>query len=220
MVVIIGGGRAGSHHARQLLKAARSGRLPGERLLIVDRSPACPAATEFGDAPEVSFACSDWRDFLVSWLGAASPSDHLVPAPLAPHLLWEWLATELAADPAEPPRGWGLPYEQPGPGRELFLSAAAWICPETCVEPEHCPVLHAPRDWDLGDLIEQRAGRLGYQAAVFRCIHLAGGVASIRAGAVQAASARLAGRAGDRVLVATSSRCHAALGALTLPAVG
>lgn len=220
MVVVIGGGRAGSRHARQLLKAVRSARLRGERLLIVDRSPTCPAASEFRDDAEVSFAWSDWRDFLVSWLGAASPSDHLVPAPLAPHLLWEWLAAELGAEPAEPPRAWGLPYEQPGPGRELFLSAAAWLCPETCVEPAHCPVLHAPRDWDLGDLIEQRAGALGYRVAVFRCLHLAGGIAGIRVEAVQAARARLAGRAGERVLVATSSRCHAALGALTLRAVG
>src|SRR5437588_5382356 len=109
MLVVIGGGHFGSYHARQLLKAVRSGRLAGERLVIVDRSPTCPAVEEFGHVPEVSFARSEWTRYLDAWLATAAPSDHLVPAPLAPHLLWEWLASELGASPAEPPRGWGLP---------------------------------------------------------------------------------------------------------------
>jgi hypothetical protein len=228
MLVIIGGGRAGSYHARQLLKAVRSGRLAGERLLVVDRTSSCPAARELGGEAEVSFAWSDWSRFLRHWLATAPASDHLVPAPVAPHLLWEWLAAELRAERSEPPRGWGLPYEQPGPGKELFLSAAGWTCPATCVEPAHCPALHAPRDWDLGDLIEARARDLGVRAAVFRCLHLANGIAAIRVGEIQGARDLLAGRCGepsagrrsDRVLVATTSRCHAALGALTLPGVG
>src|SRR2546429_452157 len=105
MLAIIGGGRAGTYHARQLLKAVRSGRLAGERLLIVDRSPSCPAGHEFGAEPEVSFAWSDWSRFLRDWLGGAAASDHLVPAPLAPHLLWQWLGAELNAEQSQPPRG-------------------------------------------------------------------------------------------------------------------
>jgi hypothetical protein len=220
MLVIIGGGWFGSHHARQLLKAVRSGRLAGERLLIVDSSVTCPAVQEFGHAPEVSFACSDWSDFLDSWLARAAPSDHLVPAPLAPHLLWEWLASQLGATRAAPPRGWGLPYEVPGPGLEVFLSAAGWTCPATCVEPAHCPALHAPRDWDLADLIRERATQLGHRPVVFQCLHLASGIGSIRIGDVLAARERLAGAATEPVLVATTSRCHAAIGALAVPALG
>jgi hypothetical protein len=214
MLAVIGGGCYGSYHARQLLKAIRAGRLrPGERLLVVDRDASCPAARELAGAREVSMVTADWDAFLRGWLAAeAGPDDRVVPAPLAPHLLWDWLAGELAAERVEPPGGWGLPYERSPRTGELYLSAAGWTCPATCVEPAHCPALHAPRDWDLGDLIEERAGALGYRPAVFRCLQVAGGVGGVR---VRDLLAAREGAARDElVLVATSSRCHAAVGAL------
>jgi hypothetical protein len=212
VLAIIGGGCYGSYHARQLLKAVRSGRLAGERLLIVDRNATCAAAAELGDAPEVTVVTADWLSFLRDWLPAAGPDDQLIPAPLAPHLLWEWLAAELDAEALPAPGGWGLPYEQPGRRGERYLSAAGWTCPATCIEPAHCPALHAPRDWDLASLIAERAAALGYRPAVFRCLHLANGVGAVGAGSLRAAREEAAG--GGPVLVATSSRCHAAVGAL------
>jgi hypothetical protein len=214
MLVVVGGGCYGSYHARQLVKAIRAGRLPGERLLVVDRDASCRARGELSGAPEVSLVTADWLEFLRGWLAGAEPDDGVVPAPLAPHLLWEWLAGELPAERVEPPGGWRLPYEQRGRDGELYLSAAGWRCPATCVEPAHCPVLHGPRDWDLGDVIEERAGALGYLPAVFRCAQLGGGVGGVRVGELRAA--REAARRGGRglVLVATHSRCHAAVGAL------
>ena len=212
MLVVVGGGWFGSYHTRQLLKAMRAGRLTAERLLVVDRDPACRAAAEFADVPEVSLVAADWLGYLRGWLPGAAADDRVVPAPLAPHLLWEWLAGELGAERIDPPRGWRLPYEQPGAGGELFLSAAGWTCPATCVEPPHCPALHAPRDWDLADLIEERARSLGLRAAVFRLAPLAHGVSGVRVGTLLVA--RDEAREGAPVLVATSSRCHAAVGAL------
>lgn len=213
MLAVIGGGCYGSYHARQLLRAIRAGKLPGERLTIVDRNPACAAAAGgLTDADEVTLATASWAEFLRAWLPAAAPDDRVIPAPLAPHLLWEWLAGDLDAERLEPPGGWALPYEQRGGAGELYLSAAGWTCPATCVEPAHCPILHAPRDWDLADTIEERATELGYAPAVFRCLQLAGGVGGIRVGDVRAARERAA--EAERVLVATSSRCHAAVGAL------
>jgi hypothetical protein len=215
MLVVVGGGCYGSYHTRQLLKAVRAGRLPGQRLLVVDRSAGCAAAREFAGAPEVSVVAADWLAFLREWLartGGAGPEDQLIPAPLAPHLLWEWLAAELEAERIPPPSGWGLPYEAPGRSGERYLSAAGWTCPATCVEPAHCPALHAPRDWDLADVIEERARGLGYRPAVFRCLHLAHGVGGVPAGDLL--RARDGAASGQRLLVATSSRCHAAVGAL------
>jgi hypothetical protein len=213
MVVVVGGGWFGSYHARQVLKAVRGGRLPGERLVVVDRDPGCAAAVELARAPEVELVAADWLAFLRGWLPGVGPDDRLVPAPLAPHLLWEWLAEELAAERLPAPSGWGLPYEQSGAGGEVYVSAAAWTCPATCVEPAHCPALHAPRDWDLAAIIEERAAALGCRAAVFRCVHLANGVGAVRAAEVVAAARDGAGD-GRPVLVATSSRCHAAVGLL------
>jgi hypothetical protein len=213
-LVVIGGGQAGSYHARQLLKSVKRGEVSG-RVIVVDRDQDCHAFADMRG--EIEPVVSDWLRFMRGWLTTATVDDRLVPAPVAPHLTWEWLAAELGASRADPPRDWGLPYEQQGSNGELYLSAAAWRCPATCVEPAHCPVLHGPRDWDLGDLIADRATELDYEPAVFRCVHLAGGVGAVRAGDLLEARRRLASApAGERVLVALSSRCHAAVGALSL----
>src|SRR5258708_3023804 len=130
MLVVVGGGCYGSYHARQVLKAMRVGRLPAQRLVVVDRDARCAAAAEFGGAPsEVAVTAEDWQDFLRRWLASdASPDDHVVPAPMTPHLLWNWLAAELGAAPEPPPDGLRPPYEQPGPSREPDTSATgvAW----------------------------------------------------------------------------------------------
>jgi hypothetical protein len=213
MLVVIGGGWFGSYHARQLAGAVAAGRVAGP-LAIVDRDPSCPAFAELGSLDGVEPVVEEWTSFLARWLPSAGAGDHLIPAPFAPHLLWSWLAAELGARPVAPPGGWGLPYEATGADGALFVSAAGWRCPATCIEPAHCPALHAPRDWDLADLLEAGAMARGYRAAVFRCLHLAAGVGSIRAEEILAARARLSSGVGPPVLVATSSHCHAALGAL------
>jgi hypothetical protein len=188
--MILGGDSAGAHHARQL------GRTFGNASLnLVDR---------------------DWEAAIRAWVPVAAPDDQLVPAPTMPHLLWRWLAAELGAAAAEVPRGWGLPFEVPGAAGELYLSAAAWTCPATCIEPDHCPVLHGPRDWDLAAMIEERARELDFEPVVFRVRHYAAGVATIPAAALQAAL----GTRASRLLVATSSHCHAAVGALRAPVAG
>jgi hypothetical protein len=223
MLVVVGGGCYGSYHARQLLKAMRAGRLPGQRLVVVDHSAACAAALEFADAAEVSVVTTEWPAFLRTWLADGLESgDQVIPAPLAPHLLWEWLAGEVGAERVPAPGGWRMPYEAPGRSGEWYLSAAGWTCPATCVEPAHCPALHAPRNWDLADAIEERARDLGYWPAVFRCVHLAFGVGGIRAADLLAArdGVRTVGAGGRRILVATSSRCHAAVGALRVGKTG
>jgi hypothetical protein len=217
VLVVIGGGVFGAYHARQLAKAVRAGRVDGP-IAIVDRDPGCPAFVELGGEPFVRTVRADWGDFLREWLPAAAPGDHLVPAPFAPHLLWRWLAGELHARPSPAPRGWRLPYEvSVEDGAVVYVSAAGWRCPATCVEPDHCPALHAPRDWDLATILEDGALERGHRPAVFRCAHLAAGVGSIPATTVVATRDRLlADGAATPVLVATSSHCHAAVGALRI----
>jgi len=188
--LVLGGDAAAAYHARQLGSAF------GPSSLRVVRG--------------------GWVEAIREWVPQAAPEDQLVPAPTMPHLLRRWLAVELGATPVPTPGGWGLPFEVAGTEGELYLSAAAWTCPATCVEPAHCPVLHAPRDWDLAGVISGRARELGYQPVVFRVKHYAAGVATIPAALLQAAL----GAHGPRLLVATSSHCHAAVGALQAPAAG
>lgn len=193
---VMGGTEAGDYHARQLRRGIAEGVLEGEVVVVEDR----------------------WAGFLRDWLRVAAPADHLVPAPVMPHLLWEWLAAEVGARPTEPPAGWGLPFEAAsGAAGVRFLSAAAWTCPASCIEPGHCPAIHAPRDWDLGEIIASRAVELGWEPVVFQCLHHALGVGTVPVGSILAARDRLLRLpAGTRVLVATSSRCHAATGGLAL----
>ena len=215
MIVVIGGGKVGTYHARQLLKSVRAGRLAGERLLVVDRDGGCRAFRELAGLPEVRLERADWSQFLREWLPAAAKGDHLIPTPWAPHLLSEWLAGTLGAQFTAPPRGWRLPYEVVA-GSTLYLSAAAWTCPATCVEPAHCPALHGPRDWDLGDLIEAEALARGYRPVVLRLAQLAGGVASIPVSEITGAAESLRPMTQIDALIATSSRCHAAVNAIRI----
>lgn len=160
-------------------------------------------------------AVADWGDHLADWLPASGPADHVIPAPWSPHLLWEWLGRATGAEPCTPPSGWELPFEVAGEGGVRFLSAAAWTCPATCIEPASCPALHAPRDWDLASIIEEGARERGWLPAVLRSYHLAQGIASIPAQAVLAARDAMEGAPpGTRALVATASHCHAAIGGL------
>ncbi|MBO0701844.1 MAG: hypothetical protein J2P38_02850, partial [Candidatus Dormibacteraeota bacterium] len=140
MLVVIGGGEIGCYHARHLRRAVERGEVEGP-VVVVDRSSRAPALAAFRGDPQVEVRTADWSVFLDRWLGGADPSDFLVPAPYEPHLLWTWLASQLHAAPAAAPEGWSLPYEVAGPDGTRFLSAAAWRCPATCVEPAHCPVL-------------------------------------------------------------------------------
>ena len=190
-LLVIGGDRFGDYHERQLRRAG------------------------YGEALEV--VRSDWAPALADWLSAASPDDQLVPAPLSPHFLRDWLRSAVGGVALEPPRGWSLPFEVLGSDGSLYLSAAAWTCPATCVEPAHCPALHAPRDWDLASIIEEGAAERGFEAAVFRVLHFAAGVATVPAVSLLTARDRLRSLSGVRVVVATSSRCHAALGSFLVP---
>ena len=195
----------GTFHARRLLRAA-----PGQ-VAVVDRDPGCLA---FRTLP-VERLVGDWSERLGAWLPGSGPDDQVVPAPWSPHLLWGWLRDATGAEPCTPPTGWGLPFEVAGEPGVRFLSAAAWTCPATCVEPAHCPVLHAPRDWDLASIIEARAAALGWMPAVLRSYHHAQGIAAVPAAAILAARQALAGAPrGARFLVATASHCHAAIGGL------
>ncbi|MDQ6691217.1 MAG: hypothetical protein M3Z13_00470 [Candidatus Dormibacteraeota bacterium] len=183
-VLVLGGDSAGDFHARTLVRALGT--------------------------KAVRVVTSHWLEAIREWIPRAEPGDQLVPAPMMPHLLWRWLGEEIGAVPASAPRGWGLPFEVPGPEGELYLSAAAWRCPATCIEPAHCPILHGPRDWDLAQIIDGRARELGFEPAVFAVRTYTAGIGSVPAASLQAAREITA----CRILVATTSHCHAAVGAL------
>src|SRR5512134_817360 len=97
-VVIVGGGCYGSFYAGQLGRARRKGRVRYRRLLVVDRDPACRVARDPGPAADRELVVREWSEFFDEWLGASvgqspgEPPDAIVPSPLMPHLMYDWLA--------------------------------------------------------------------------------------------------------------------------------
>jgi hypothetical protein len=214
--IVISGGEAGAFYVRQLRRAAAAGRLDTDRIVVVDRDPACRAAAESAGDPRVQIETAEWADWLAAHLGEAAPEDHLVPYHWAPHLLLGWLEGELRRSGAVTRRGGelaarGLPFESTTAAGDRALSYASWVCPPTCIEPAVCPHTRGPKDWSLAADLETPSSD-GTTPVVFRCVHLVYGVGTIPVSDILSARDRLRAErsAGSRsYVVATSSHCHA-----------
>ncbi len=227
-VVIIGGGCYGSFYLAQLAAARARGRVSWRQLLVVDRDPACAASTELSRVAGASLVVAEWGRFLDQFLTPRDrvSGDRIVPSPLMPHLLLEWLVRRAHARAPERPlqieRGApiGTPFESIGADGTRYVSHADWLCPVHCVEPAICPATRAPRTWEMAESCTDAAA--GASVALFECHHAVFGVGMIRVDGVLAADARLAeadasGHAVE-LMVGTVSRCHGAVTRLIRPA--
>ena len=237
-IVIVGGGCYGSFYTRQLETARARGKLSYHRLLVVDRDPGCQVAS----SPSMEgreLVVQEWGEFLDEYLAQAMTGDpdgnFIVPSPLMPHLLFEWLLRrarirwpdrQIASRLS--PEAVGTPYETVAPDGTRYVSYADWLCPTHCVEPATCPVIRAPRTWEVAQAAQQLTGRLarGGQTmgpVLFECRHLSFGVGAIPLrqvleGETVLAQAASAGHPVD-VVVGTVSACHGALNLVHVPAV-
>ncbi|MBI4497339.1 MAG: hypothetical protein HY689_05515 [Chloroflexi bacterium] len=232
--IVIGGGWYGSLHTRQLCKAVARGKTACDGIIVVDRDPACAAAQEFAGNAVVRLVTADWLAFLGAYFpdGDTHADDHIVPAPFAPHLAFDWLVTSVqtACPGATLTRGafdleLGLPFEKLDAQGNRYLSAADWVCPVTCIEPATCPAIRGPRTWELGDLLATHATpEQGYTGLeLFTCRHAVYGIGTIPAARLLEARAHvleaLARRQPQRIAVATVSSCHGVVATLhALPA--
>ncbi|HEX7023716.1 MAG TPA: hypothetical protein VF187_02770 [Gemmatimonadales bacterium] len=230
-VMVVGGGCYGNFYTGQLEAACRRGGLSVRRILIVDRDPACLAGT----TPGRTIVTADWDAYLEAFLGAPppgpdEPDDAVVPSPLMPHLMAGWLLAQARsrwpgrevalASPAEP---LGTPYDSLGPDGTRYVSFADWICPTHCIEPLTCPMIRAPRTWEMGDALREYTGRLAARRptrgpALFTTRHHAFGVGLFGAAEIRASRSAMmeAGGSGQPVdmVVGTVSACHGAVSLL------
>lgn len=203
--------------------------------MVVDRDPGCQACSERLAGPGVEFRVQEWDAFFDSYLGSRPPGpDAIVPSPLMPHLMFDWLLRSarrrwpdrvVAQRPAEIASG--TPYDVLHPDGTRYVSFADWLCPVHCVEPATCPVTSAPRTWEMSDAVAGLTERLARQGpvsgpVVFVCRHRAYGVgmfdvAEVLAGDALVAGAGAVGSELD-VVVATVSSCHGAVSLLHLGA--
>jgi len=238
-VVVVGGGCYGTFYAGQLAKAKEKGKARFRRVIVVDRNPQCRARAELGEAPDRAFVVADWSVYFAGFLGgagragAAEPQDYIVPSPLMPHLMFEWLLArargrwpdrDVAVAPV--PGSLGTAYDRAAPDHTRYVSFADWICPTHCIEPAICPAIGSARDWEMGDAVRGLADRLRatgepvHGPVLFVCRHHVFGVGTIAVEAVLAGDdvVRSAGTSGEpaSVLVGTISSCHGALNLLRI----
>lgn len=258
-IAVLGGGCYGTFYAGQLALARDRGKVEYRRVLVVDRDPRCQAGRELPVRPDRELVVQEWAEFLDRFLvpdeppadsgrppgprsapmerrfappppaPAALPDDAIVPTPLMPHLMADWLMRAVrhewpgrAVALAALPGAVGTPYESSGPDGTRYLSFADWICPVHCIEPLTCPVIRGPRTWELADTVTAYARAEGLAgSAIFLCRHQTFGVGMFfRREALAALEVvRAAGPRELGVVVGTVSRCHGAVSVLRLGAV-
>jgi hypothetical protein len=230
-IVVVGGGCYGSYYVRQLRRAYARGALTYDRLLVVDRDAACIAAAAVGDDLELRVA--DWGDFFSAYLaGEARAGDTIVPSPLMPHLLFQWLVQRARSRWPQrhltvrlPGPVGGIPWQREGQDGTRYVSFAEWICPVNCIEPRICPHTRNERTWSMPpSLAAHVKSSLGMDedlqgSIILHCTHRAYGVGMIDVDDVLAGERTLVAAAAGRsanLLVGTVSHCHGALGILSV----
>ena len=242
--LVIGGGCFGRFYVRQLLRHADRAGGPVARIVVIDRNPECRVARTVDD-PRVEVRVSDWADHLSATLPAAIAAvargeavrDRLVPACLAPHILLEALGRIAApgaprAGAAEAARIFGgiaTPFTRDLGNGSFALSFATWVCPVNCIEPDTCPAIAAPLDWNMARAVRAHVTSRAEVAslAILECLHEAYGVGTIPLADIaraaldlgRAAAGTAAGTRGDSpryAVIATVSTCHGLAGALRL----
>jgi hypothetical protein len=237
-VAIVGGGCYGSFYAGQMIRARERGKVRYRRLLVVDRDPHCRFVSEIGPADDRELVVADWAEFFDRWLGRprwsppGTPGDAIVPSPLMPHLMYQWLLRRARArwpgrtvEQRALTAPIGTPYDSAAPDGTRYVSFADWLCPTHCVEPAICPMTRAPRTWEMSDAMAQLTARLDRSTrtagpALFVCRHRVFGVGMFDVAAVLEGD-RLVAEAGSRpgevdVVVGTVSGCHGAVSLLHL----
>lgn len=234
-IVVVGGGCYGSYYVRQLARAAAAGAAAWSQLIVVDRDAACRVAQlpEADRPASLHVEVATWEEYFSCFLTDAAEGladaapDTIVPSPLMPHLMAEWLLRRAKARWPERQVGVAplrsapaVPWQMTGADDTHFVSFAEWICPINCIEPARCPATKGERTWSLPPALaayaadEGIAGRPIEGPFVFHCSHRAYGVGMIDVADVLAADKAIAARAARAAasfLIGTVSHCHGAL---------
>jgi hypothetical protein len=238
LFIVFGGGCFGTHHTRHVEKGRARGRIsPGSRIIMVDRNVHPPALDlpEVADNPHLTYVQSDWLDYMKSAWDTLPPDTQAIPAPVAPHLAFDWLVWSVRQRLGEDSisvvpmdhRFGGLPYEYLAPAGVRYISAADWICPTNCRAPHICPMTRDVRTWELADTVNAYAqSHAGTTAAsiIFQPRFRVPGVDTLRLrdyiearDRVQALASQPS-MANKEIVVATVSPCHGAVSLLKIGA--
>lgn len=228
-IVIVGGGCYGSYYVRQLERARAAGAIAFDRIVVVDHAADCAVA---GMSSGAELVRAEWTAFFDEYLGGARADtrDAIVPSPLMPHLMYQWLrdrarsrwparVVETRPLTLEP----DTPWKSAAPDGTFYASYATWTCPVNCVEPRLCPHTRSDRSWTMPEAASELVARSAGGAeplegpVIFHCSHRAFGVGMFDTRDVVAADLlvqRVAADSDANVLVGTVSHCHGAFNIL------
>ena len=243
-IVVVGGGCYGSYYVRQLRRAAAAGAVTWSRVRVIDHDASCALVTAGhavaggATADRIEVVVDNWRSFFKRYLDEASANrtrssaDAIVPSPLMPHLMFEWILERarerwperpIAAAPLEsaPP----TPWQRATLNGPHYVSFAEWTCPINCIEPSTCPHTRVERSWSLPETArayvkgERDRGRRLAGPVIFHCTHRAYGVGMFDTRDVLAGDdlvGSLGSHGAAEVLVGTMSHCHGAFERLVI----
>lgn len=234
-VAIMGGGCYGSFYLGQLERAREMGAVDYRRLLVVDHDPASQAA-QLPAHPQREMVVERWDDFLDRWLIADARdrddrSDTIVPTPLMPHLLADWLERQArvrwrdrVVERVRPEVAMGTPYDRLHTDGVRYVSFADWLCPVHCIEPGICPAISAPRTWEMGESLRswseslERLHPTASEPVLLTCRHAVYGVGMYRTRLAFDGLDSLATvadtPAGGDIVIGSISACHGAVAVL------
>jgi hypothetical protein len=230
--LIAGGGEFGTRYLRKLHIAHKRSDFPIESITVFDNDPNCKAR-EFVD--KISYAHLEVTDLLqfgeMIWKRQEEWMDATwIPAPVAPHLIANWIKTKIESEQAVqlvpallPLNNTKLPFFKLLPDGRFLLSHAPGICPVNCTEPANCAITNGPRWWEMKDTIKNMLAELPEEEAVTYVALLYGehhygadkyGVGGIAMKTIYSECDKLSElvREGKRrVGIATISSCHGVL---------
>lgn len=236
LFIVFGGGCFGTHHTRHVEKGRARNRISSSsRLIMVDRNAHPPALDlpEIANNPNLTYVQSDWLSYMKANWDALPPDAQAIPAPVAPHLAFDWLVwsvqqrlgpSAISVQPMTHNFG-GLPYEYLAPAGVRYISAADWICPTNCRAPHICPMTRDVRTWELADTVNAYAAanpNTTAAAIVLQPRFRVPGVDTLRIREYTGARDLVLSLAsqpamqGKEIVVATVSPCHGAVSLLRI----
>jgi hypothetical protein len=203
---IMGAGRFGLRAATYLLKQHTA-----FDIVLVDRDRQ---KLDQAEGLDCITARKDGIVYLNTHLKSGNLPTWIVPA-LPVHLAWEWCRTQLGPKLLDPldissEIDGLLPNPMHGPGGDIYVSHADFICPSNCNEPhDFCTVTREPRKQEMFDLLSQLRFE-NFSSQVIESCQLGPGIGGYRPEALFSLLEKIKTLKGP-ILLSTACRCHAVI---------
>lgn len=210
-------------YVSRLNEAASRGEVQLEKIFVCNKAPVKPCKN-------MEIINQGGAEFLTGFLNSKkSPGfkkDQIVPSHDAPHVLaqvfkslmencgYECVLTDL-------PGKVGTPFDADLKAGLKAVSYSVGKCPLSCREEGICELSGEKRVWDIGKMVDEYAKKSRFEAALFPCLHLTGGVSTVPMKIIAEEWKKVKkilkkNPEKTKILIATHSRCHGIIALLSV----